>query len=198
MPDTNFYSKKLNFPGAFFIRCRVMGRKKIYIDTSVLGKLQPDMAEEVKKKLGWFEYYKKCGKNARLTCRHFGISPDTFYRWKKRYDPNNLLSLVDDKKSRRPKNIRKPTTPPWVVNRIKELKEAYPVWSANKLANQLKKEGVSITAPTIRRIINRLKESGILHETAAEIKRKKITDRHGLNLPTGYYEYLSLLQLWEK
>ena len=177
-----------------------MGRRKSSINAAMLSKLQPNVSEEVREKLGWFEYYEKCGKNARLTCRHFGISPDTFYRWKKRYDPNNLLSLVDDKKSRRPKNLRQPTTPPWVVNRIKELKEAYPTWSGNKLSVQLKNEGVSITASTIRRIINRLKESGLLQDHAVKIneKRKGITNRHGYKLPTGYHEYLSLLQLWEK
>jgi len=177
-----------------------MGRKKSSMNATMLNTLQPNASEEVRKKLEWFEYYEKCGKNARLTCRHFGISPDTFYRWKKRYDPKNLLSLVDDKKSRRPKNLRQPTTPPGVVNRIKELKGKYPTWSGNKLAVQLKNEGVSITVSTIRRIINRLKRSGILHEPIARIndKRKGITHHHGYKSPTGYHEYLSLLQLWKK
>lgn len=177
-----------------------MSKKKTFIDETVLSKLQPNISEEVKKKLGWFEYYEKCGENARLTCRHFGISPDTFYRWKKRYDPKNLQSLVDDKKSRRPKNVRQPTTPPWVVNRIKELKETYPAWSGDKLSVQLKNEGVSITASTIRRTIKRLKESGILHEPVGKTndRRKVITSRYGRTLPNGYHEYISLLQLWKK
>ncbi|MFN3531171.1 MAG: helix-turn-helix domain-containing protein [Candidatus Brocadia sp.] len=176
-----------------------MDRKKTFADVTVLSKLQPNVSEEIKKKLGWFEYYEGCG-NARLTCRHFGISPDTFYRWKKRYDPNNLLSLVDDKKTRRPKNVRQPTTPPWIIDRIKGLKEAHPEWSGSKLSVQLKNEGISITVPTIRRIINRLKKSGILHEAVAQLndKRKEITNCYGYKLPTGYHEYNSLLQLWKK
>lgn len=170
------------------------------INATTLNKLQPNVSEEAKKRLAWFEYYEKCGKNARLTCRHFGISPDTFYRWKKRYDPKNLLSLVDDKKSRRPKNLRKPLTPPWVINRIKELHEAYPTWSRNKLSVQLKNEGISITVSTVGRIINRLKESGLLQELAVRIheKGKEIPDRFNGTLPKGYREYLSLLQLWKK
>ncbi|MEP9410687.1 MAG: helix-turn-helix domain containing protein [Candidatus Brocadia sp.] len=177
-----------------------MGRKKTFIDTTVLDKLQPKISEEVKKKLGWFEYYEKCGKNARLTCRHFGISPDTFYRWKKRYDPNNLLSLVDDKKTRRPKNVRQPTTPAWVVTRIKELKETYPAWSGGKLSVQLKNEGVLITASTVRRVITRLKKAGILREPVEKTNNngKEIINRYGRTLPTGYHEYISLLQLWKK
>ncbi len=29
------------------------------------------------------------------TCRHFGISRQTFYRWFRRYDPQNLASLEE-------------------------------------------------------------------------------------------------------
>ncbi len=165
------------------------------------NKLQPNTSEEIKKKLGWFEYYEKCGKNARQTCRHFRISPDTFYRWKKRYNPNNLLSLADDKKTRRPKNLRQPTTPPWVVTRIKELKKKYPLWSGNKISIQLNNEGIPITVSTVRRTINRLKNSGILHDepvARTNDRRKGTTNRHGNKLPTGYQEYLSLLNLWKE
>lgn len=177
-----------------------MDKEKFSRDRTGLNKLLPEVDKDVAKKLEWFEYYERCGKNARLTCRHFGISPDTFYRWKKRYDPTNLLSLVDDKKSRRPKNLRKPSTPPWVINRIKELYEAYPAWSRNKLSVQLKKEGISITVSTVGRIINRLKGSGLLQEPAVRIneKGKEIPDRSNYTLPRGYHEYLSLLQLWKK
>lgn len=109
------------------------------------------------KKLAWFDYYEKCGKNARLTYRHFGISPDTFYRWKKRYNPNNPLSLIDDKKTRRPKRLRQSTIHPLIVDRIREIKKAHPTLSGSKLSVQLKSEGISVTTSSVRRIINRLK-----------------------------------------
>lgn len=177
-----------------------MERKKTSFDIPGLNKLPPKVSGEIMKKLGWFDYYENCGKNARLTCRHFGISPDTFYRWKKRYDPNNPLSLVDDKKTRRPKRLRQPTTPPPIVDRIRDLKKAYPAWSGNKLSAQLRNEGVSITATTVRRIINRLKNAGILDDPSykANDKRKGITTRHGYRVPTGYHAYLSLLQMWKQ
>jgi len=53
------------------------------------------------------DYYESHGHNARLTCRHFDISPQTFYRWKRRYDPKNLKTLED--RSRRPRHVRQPT-----------------------------------------------------------------------------------------
>jgi transposase len=41
-----------------------------------------ELSKAAKHRLRIMEWYEAHGKNARLTCRHFGISPDTFYRWK--------------------------------------------------------------------------------------------------------------------
>jgi putative transposase len=52
--------------------------------------------------LKWFDYYNSHGHNGRLTCRYFGISPQTFYRWKKKYahlgvsELRRLRSLEDE------------------------------------------------------------------------------------------------------
>src|SRR3989338_2240866 len=73
-----------------------------------------DINAGAKARLAWMDYYRKT-KNARLTCRHFGISPDTFYRWKRRYQPKNLKSLEDNPKLKRPKRLRTPMTPLSVV-----------------------------------------------------------------------------------
>lgn len=151
------------------------------------------LSDEIRRKLEWFDYYEKNGKNARLTCRHFGISPDTFYRWKKRYDPNNLSSLEDNKKNRKPKKLREPTTPQWVVSRVKELKEAHPFWTRNQISIQIKNEGMSISLATVGRIVRRLEKSGLLQKSVT-IRKRNIF--YGSQTPTGYQEYLSLLQLW--
>jgi transposase-like protein len=37
------------------------------------------------------DYYQSHGHNARLTCRHFDISPQTFYRWRRRYNPRRIF-----------------------------------------------------------------------------------------------------------
>ena len=50
----------------------------VKLSPHTVSSLQPDLTEEVKQKLEWFDFYEKQGRNARLTCRHFGISPDTF------------------------------------------------------------------------------------------------------------------------
>lgn len=66
----------------------------------------PSLSRDIRLRLKWIKHYQKY-RSARLTCRHFGISPDTFYLWKRRFDSKNLQTLGDDKKNRRPKNLRK-------------------------------------------------------------------------------------------
>jgi putative transposase len=41
------------------------------------------------------DYYESHRHNARLTCRHFDISAQTFYRWRCRYSPRQLGTLED-------------------------------------------------------------------------------------------------------
>lgn len=52
------------------------------------------LSKEAKQRVQWFDYYRK-HKNVSLVCRYFGISRKTFYKWKERYDPQNLISLED-------------------------------------------------------------------------------------------------------
>jgi transposase len=68
------------------------------------GKMSPEAA----KRLRWFDYYGRC-QNARKTCRYFGISTQTFYRWKRRFDPTDLTTLESE--SSRPLLIRQLQTP---------------------------------------------------------------------------------------
>ncbi|MCF6148621.1 MAG: helix-turn-helix domain containing protein [Candidatus Kuenenia sp.] len=149
------------------------------------------MSEEVKRRQAWFEYYEECGRNARKTCKYFGISPDTFYRWKKRYRPNDPSSLKDDKKSRRPKRTRQLSTSQEVIDRIKILLETHPVKNKKEIKDLLRRENIDISLSTFYRIINRLKRQRPFqnHET----KRDEKNDRK----ITGYSEYLSLLKLWK-
>jgi len=52
-------------------------------------------------------FYLFKGRNAARTCRHFGISRQTFYRWLRRFDRHDLRTL--EGRSHRPRNIRQPT-----------------------------------------------------------------------------------------
>ncbi len=104
------------------------------------------ISPEAVKRLRWMDYYAKTG-NARLTCRHFDISAQTFYRWKNRYDPYDLTTL--EEASRRPHRIRRPETATAVVEKILEKRQQYPRWGKAKLAVLLSREGIKVSASTV-------------------------------------------------
>jgi transposase InsO family protein len=109
------------------------------------------------------DFYEKTG-NARLTCRHFGIAPDTFYRWRARYNPKNLKSLEADPKTKRPHTVRTPLTPIALVSVIRSLREQYPRWGKEKITRLVWKQGYAVSVSTVGRTITRLKERGLLRE----------------------------------
>ncbi|MFH1087325.1 MAG: integrase core domain-containing protein, partial [Chloroflexota bacterium] len=110
----------------------------------------------------WFEYYESHGRNARLACRYFGISPQTFYRWKRRYRPYQLESLED--RSRRPNRLRQPAYPLELVTAVKRLREEYPCWGKDKLVRLLWRESYRVSTSMVGRILQYLKKRGVLHE----------------------------------
>jgi transposase-like protein len=88
------------------------------------------LSREATIRLRWFEYYHKT-ENASLTCRYFGISRNTFYKWKKRYNPWDLDSL--ETRSRAPKTRRKRMIPFEKELRIKALRKKYIRYGKEKL-----------------------------------------------------------------
>jgi putative transposase len=125
-------------------------------------KLRLELSREANKRLKWFDYYQSHNCNARLTCRYFGISPQTFYRWKRRYDPKHLETLED--RSHRPRQVRQPTYSVELVEAVVRLREKYPRWGKNKLVILLQAEGHQVSASTVGRILRYAKRRGILKE----------------------------------
>jgi putative transposase len=122
----------------------------------------PELSKEAAKRLKWFDYYHQNDSNARLTCRHFDISPQTFYRWKRRYDPNRLESL--EAHSRRPRHVRQSTASVELIKTVQALREEYPRWGKDKLVCLLDEKGYSVSSSMVGRIIKKLKERGVLIE----------------------------------
>ena len=83
-----------------------------------------ELSRKARQRLKWFDYYDSRSRNARLTCRHFDISPQTFYRWKRRYNRQNLTSLED--RSHRPRHLRQPAYSVELVEAVLKLREEYP------------------------------------------------------------------------
>lgn len=155
--------------------------------TLLLRQISVPLSRRARLRLQWMDFYERHGRNARLTCRHFGLSPDTFYRWRRRYNPRRLESLEDDPRSRRPRRVRQPQTPPEVVERIRALREAQPRWGKEKLAVLLRREGIRISPSTIGRILTRLKARGALREPRARRRSRAWRRRpHAQRVPQGY------------
>lgn len=133
------------------------------------------------------DFYSLHGHNARLTCRHFGITPQTFYRWKRRYDPERLESL--EEKSRRPRRVRQSTASPELVEAVLELREANPRWGKDKLAPLLREAGWQVSNSMVGRILRRLRERGRLVQaprTRIPVGRRSFLRPYAIRKPRDY------------
>jgi len=149
---------------------------------------QGTISQDAARRLRWFDFYGRC-QDARLTCRHFGISPQTFYRWKNRFDPYDLTTL--EAWSRRPHRVRQPMTPGPVVDGILELRQKYPRWGKDKLVVLLREQGIRVSTSTVGRVMKRLKERGVLVEPlnirqAREARKRRRKPRYAIRKPQGY------------
>ncbi len=96
------------------------------------------------------------------TCRHFGIARSTYYRWRRRYDPQRL-SLLENRSSR-PRRCRRPTWTPAQVAAVRAAREAHPRWGKDKLAVVLRRQGVGLSVSMIGRILRELHRRRLLLE----------------------------------
>src|SRR6202022_2754069 len=60
-----------------------------------LKRVGVELGRAAKVRLMWMDYY-RATENVALTCRHFGISRQTFYRWQRRYDPLDLTTRSEE------------------------------------------------------------------------------------------------------
>ena len=130
--------------------------------TRRLNNRTADISKDASRRVKWFDYYEANGRNVRKTCRHFDISPDTFYHWKKRYNPRNLKTLEDC--SHRPHRVRRSTWSPQTADAVLQLREEYPRWGKEKLSVLLQRKGMNVSASMVGRILKTLKDKGIFRE----------------------------------
>lgn len=90
------------------------------------------LSQPARQRLEWFIYYETtASKNASLTCRHFGITPKTFYKWRKIFDGRTLTLLED--RSRAPIRTRQKEITTLEENRIIQLRKQHIRWGKLKL-----------------------------------------------------------------
>lgn len=127
-----------------------------------LARLPVELSKAARLRLQWFDFYRTHGHNARLTCRHFGISPQTFYRWQRRYDPRELHTL--EAHSHRPRRLRQATASPALIATVHQLRQQYPRWGKDKLVVLVRQHGLVVSTSMVGRILTRLKAHGLLVE----------------------------------
>jgi transposase InsO family protein len=117
-----------------------------------ISKLQSPSKQAILR-LKWIDYYLK-KKNARATCRHFGICPSLFYKWFGRYQKFGLKGLEDC--SRRPQKIRQSNIPLEHIDLVRKLRKRYPYFSKYKIKVILSREyNIELSASTVGRIIKK-------------------------------------------
>ena len=151
-----------------------IGSSTIYITTlpnnAALGRIHDvRLSKQAKHRLDIIEHYLNNTKNASLTCRHYAIARSYFYKWYKRYDPRNLLTLED--KSRRPHTVRSVTYDYALVSHVRRLRKQRPIYSSKKIARiLLRDEGMFYSAATIGRII---KKFGLYFSAAVKATKER-------------------------
>ncbi len=114
-----------------------------------------NLSKKALKRLEWMDWYFNHGRNARLTCRHFGISPDTFYLWKRKFNPYNLARLEFNTKLCTPHRLREMTTNPKVLKLIYNIRFNDLTKSKYEIEEELKRAGIKVSSKVIQKVINR-------------------------------------------
>ena len=90
--------------------------------------------------------------NVARTCRHFGLSRKSFYKWKGRFDAHGQAGLGD---RARPPHRSPRSTPPDVVSKILYLRQRYH-FGPGKIAGYLQRfHAVKIAAASVHRLLQK-------------------------------------------
>ena len=127
-----------------------------------LAGLGKRLSRPARNRLQWMLFYFFNGRSVARTCRHFGISRQTFYRWKRRFDRHDLSTLEEH--SHRPRKVRQPTWSAALAKRVLALRQQYPHWGKDKLVVLLHREKLLVSTSMVGRILTHLKRRGQLHE----------------------------------
>jgi putative transposase len=120
-----------------------------------------ELSREAGVRLGWMDFY-RATQNVALTCRRFGIARQTFYRWRRRYDPMDLNTL--ESHSHRPHQCRRPTWSFLLERKVLTLRLQFPRWGKDKLVVLLRREQLWTSTSMVGRILAQLKREGRLRE----------------------------------
>jgi transposase InsO family protein len=144
------------------------------------------LSQEATARLKLLQWHQTHGRNVSRTCRHFGISRPSFYRWQERYQRVGLRGLED--RSHRPQQVMPPTWTTEQVLAVRTLREQYPYLGKAKLQVLLARQGHELSASMVGRILRRLRLSGQLQEPPRLRRRRGRTARrpYAIRKPKDY------------
>lgn len=159
--------------------------------TASLARIPVGLSKQARQRIKWFDYYHRC-QNISLTCRYYGISRKTFYKWKRRYLKYHLPSLENN--SRRPRHLRQSKIPWEQVLLVKKLRTQYPYYSKYKVSVILKRDhSINLSASTVGRIIKKYNlffKSPYRRkkERYASVNRRKLSKDYPIKAPGDLIE----------
>jgi len=112
-----------------------------------------ELSRAAQVRLAWMDFYRRT-QNVALTCRHFGISRQTFYRWRHRYRPLDLTSREERRHC--PHRRRPPTWSFLLEEKVLTLRLQFPRWGKDKLAVLLRQPEATVSTSMVGRILTQL------------------------------------------
>jgi hypothetical protein len=159
------------------------------------------LSHTAKNRLEWIIHHQEYN-NARLTCRHFGIKPRTFYKWKNLFDEKNLRTLED--RSRKPEAVRQTKRTPEQEIQMIALRKEFIRLGAKKLAKIYESRfGKFISAYQFESVIkkyrlyyNPQKNERARKKRRNSVKKLRITNYHPKKKPFKLFEVDTIVLHW--
>ena len=129
------------------------------------------LGREARTRKGWLDWNTAHGGNISRTCRHFGISRRTFYRWQKRALEHGDQGL--ESRPTTPVRVRTRTWSQSEVQAVLAVREQYPGRGKMKIQAVLRRQGMEISATRIGRMLGHAKAHRLLREPPRVAKRRR-------------------------
>lgn len=112
----------------------------------------------------------------------FGIPVSTIYRWRKRHRPDDLTCL--EPRSRRPKRTRRHQWTAAQEQAVRDLRQQYPRMGKLPLQVLLRRQGSTLSASMIGRMLSSLRRRSLLREPhAVRVRARTPTRPYAIRVP---------------